>query len=231
MAPVFLFDIDGTLLDSGHAGQKAMEEALRLEFGIDEVTCDISFAGRTDRGIVTDLLTGHGLRSTEEDFARFRQRYFNLLPGYLNSKQGRVLPGVRELLDSLSGRLPDCSQESVGLLTGNFKQSGWMKVRHFKLEHHFSFGVFGDGHYHRDDMAREAADCLARQGLIDSDSVWIIGDTPADVQCARAIGANCLAVASGIYSRKELESSRPDALVDNFEDPDRILDILLGEAR
>ena len=228
MSPVFLFDIDGTLLDSGHAGQMAMEETLRLEFGIDEVACDISFAGRTDRGIVTDLLTGHGLRSTEEAFVKFQQRYFSLLPGYLNSRQGCVLPGVRNLLDSLSGRLLTCSRDSVGLLTGNFEQSGWMKVRHFKLEHHFSFGAFGDRHYHRDDVAREAADCLARQGVIGSGSVWIIGDTPADVQCARAIGANCLAVASGIYSRKELELSKPDALVDNFEDSERILEILVG---
>ncbi len=226
MSHVFLFDIDGTLLDSGHAGQGAMEETLRVEFGVEKIDCDIPFAGRTDRGIVVDLLDSHGINSADEQFTKFQQRYFSLLPGHLNKRGGCVLPGVRQLLELLCARLPACSREHVGLLTGNFEQSGWMKVQHFNLEHHFSFGAFGDQHRNRDDVARDAATILKQKGISDHDTVWIIGDTPADVQCARAIGASVLAVASGVYSREDLEPSNPDALVDDFEDPDHILSIL-----
>ncbi len=228
MAHVFLFDIDGTLLDSGHAGQKAMEQTLRVEFGIDQIDCDIPYAGRTDRGIVTDLLVGHGLSSSEDQFARFRKRYFSLLPGHLNERSGCVLPGVRQFLEQLSARLSPGSGKQIGLLTGNFEQSGWMKIRHFNLDHHFSFGAFGDQHSNRDDVARDAVAILKQKGVSGCDPVWIIGDTPADVQCARAIGAKVLAVASGIFSREELEPTKPDILVDDFEDPDQVLRLLFS---
>ncbi len=228
MSHVFLFDIDGTLLDSGHAGQGAMEEALQIEFGVEKIECDIPFAGRTDRAIISDLLAGHDLESTEEQFAKFQRRYFTLLPGHLKQRGGCVLPGVEKLLDSLSAQLTTDSKENVGLLTGNFEHSGWMKVRHFNLDHHFSFGAFGDRHRHRDDVARDAVLFLKQKGIAEGDTVWIIGDTPADVQCARAIGASVLAVASGIYSREDLELTNPDAVVDNFADAKSILDILLN---
>lgn len=229
MSRVFLFDIDGTLLDSGRAGQAAMEETLRIEFGVEKLDYDIPTAGRTDRAIISDLLVSHDLEPSEELFLTFRQRYLNLLPRHLDQRGGCLLSGVEELLDLLAARLSDSSEDLVGLLTGNFEQSGWMKVRHFKLDHHFSFGAFGDHHCHRDDVARDAMGFLKKKGDPEGKNVWVIGDTPADVQCARAIGARVLAVASGVYSRKDLEPSNPDVLVDNFTDAQGVVDILLAE--
>ena len=228
MSRVFLFDIDGTLLDSGQAGQAAMEETLQLEFGVEKLEYDIPTAGRTDRAIICDLLASHDLEADGERLEKFQQRYFTLLSKHLDLRGGCILTGVEKLLDLLASRLSDSSEDLVGLLTGNFEKSGWMKVRHFHLDHHFSFGAFGDHHCHRDDVARDAASLLEQKGIPGREDVWVIGDTPADVQCARAIGARVLAVATGVYSREDLEAVRPDVLVDDFSDADRVVSILLG---
>ena len=230
MSRIFLFDIDGTLLNSGQAGQAAMEETLQVEFGAEKLEYDIPFAGRTDRSIITDLLACHEIENNEERFEKFQQRYFTLLSKHLELRGGSILPGVENLLDLLTAQLPNPSDDLVGLLTGNFERSGWMKVQHFNINHHFSFGAFGDHHHHRDDVARDAAKLMKQKGISDSDAqaAWIIGDTPADVQCARAIGARVLAVAPGIYSREELEQAQPDQLVDDFSDAQQIVDILLS---
>ncbi|MCA8989921.1 MAG: HAD hydrolase-like protein, partial [Planctomycetaceae bacterium] len=150
MSRVFLFDIDGTLLNSGRAGQAAMEDALRVEFGVTEMDCDISYAGRTDSAIVQDLFAWFELPADPATFERFQQRYFSLLPTHLADRNGKVLPGVTRLLEHLNAD----SNDWTGLLTGNFERSGWMKVRHFAIDHHFSFGAFGDHHTNRDDVAR-----------------------------------------------------------------------------
>jgi len=226
MSRVFLFDIDGTLLDSGRASQAAMEEALQVEFGVQKHQYEIPTAGRTDRSIISDLLASHNLEATEEQFRNFRDRYVEFLPKHLQQRGGRILPGVEKFLDLITGRLTDPTAELVGLLTGNFEQSGWIKVRHFNLSHHFTFGAFGDHHRQRDDVARDAASLVKQKGISETKKIWIIGDTPADVQCARAIGARVLAVASGVYSREALKQSMPDFLVENFRDADAIVDLL-----
>ncbi len=221
--PTYLFDIDGTLLSSGRAGQQAMEEALRLEFGVELLEYEIPTAGRTDRAIISDLFAWHGVAMTEERFGSFRDRYFSLLPSFLENGTGAILPGVREILSGLT----ETSNERTGLMTGNFEASGWLKVRHFAIDHYFSFGTFGDHHVHRDELACRAYENLhALHGPVDPQRIWVIGDTPADVQCARAIGARVLAVATGRYSLEELRTTCPDALVEDFSQTDRVLEIL-----
>ncbi|MBB03662.1 MAG: haloacid dehalogenase [Planctomyces sp.] len=224
MSTTYLFDIDGTLLSSGRAGQKAMEEALRVELGVENLDYEIPTAGRTDRAIITDLFRWHDEPLTETRFQQFRDCYFSLLPNHLQAGGGMVLPGVTELLAKITAE----SNEFTGLMTGNFQTSGWLKVRHFSLDHHFSFGVFGDVHVDRDDLARLAwSELIAKRPELEPNHIWVIGDTPADVQCARAIGARVLAVATGRYSREELEATDPDATVDDFQRTDDVLDILL----
>ncbi len=224
MSRLFLFDVDGTLLTSGQAGQSAMEEALQVEFGKSIDECDISYAGRTDRAIMTDLMAWHGIENTPEMFLRFQTRYFELLPKHLADGRGVVLPGVTSVLDAINKE----SNDWTGLLTGNFEHSGWLKVRHFDLDHHFSFGAFGDHHVDRDDVARLASEAgLERHGDRLKD-VWVIGDTPADVKCGRAIGARVMAVATGHFTVEELAACEPDVAVADMSQHDEILEALLG---
>jgi phosphoglycolate phosphatase len=223
---VCLFDIDGTLLNSGGAGQAAMEAALEVAFGVTAPTEGIAVAGRTDRAITADLMLFHGIAETDENRARFTQTYLSHLPQVLAASDGLVLPGVRELLAELSQQ----ANGVMGLLTGNFRRGAEAKLTHYELLHYFQCGGFGDHHHHRDDVAR-AALADFRQQFKDTEltSLIVIGDTPADVQCGRAIGARVIAVATGIVSREQLAATDPDYLFDDFSDAGRVLEALLAD--
>ncbi|MEX0700732.1 MAG: HAD hydrolase-like protein [Planctomycetales bacterium] len=222
---VCLFDIDGTLLDTGGAGQAAMEAALAAEFGASRPVTGISAAGRTDRAITQDLLAFHGLPDDEAHTARLLTAYLRHLPEQLAARPGGVLPGVAEILADLAPR----EDVLVGLLTGNYREGARVKLAHFALEAHFRFGGYGDRHHDRCDVAREAlAELRAHyDGEIDLERVWVIGDTPADVRCGRAIGARVVAVGTGVFPLADLAASRPDHLFDSFRDPRGLLELLV----
>jgi phosphoglycolate phosphatase-like HAD superfamily hydrolase len=222
---VVLFDIDGTLLLTGGAGQRGMEQALASEFGITRPTENIPAAGRTDWAITTDLFRFHGIEPSEANWSKFTAAYFEALPKVLGEREGTVLPGIVELLEILQAR----DDVRLGLLTGNFEQGAWLKLKHYAIDHYFRFGAFGDIHHSRDDVAHLAfAESHRHVGApVSADRVWVIGDTPADVTCARAIGAKVAAVATGMFSLEELASTQPDCLFQDFSDPQPLLDRLI----
>ena len=214
--PVLLFDIDGTLIRTGGAGKAAMESALCSAFGLADIRDEVPYSGRTDRAIARDLLAIHGIEPTIENQRRLHDAYLAELPRCLAEYRGKMCPGVGELLASLSRE----SNAALGLLTGNIRAGAERKLGHFGLWDYFGCGGFGDEHYDRDDVARmalaEARSHLGRE--IDPCEVWVIGDTPLDVQCARAIGANALAVATGWHSHDELHACKPDAIFHDLAD-------------
>jgi phosphoglycolate phosphatase-like HAD superfamily hydrolase len=216
-----LFDIDGTLLSSGGAGKHAMYAAMVAEFGVIELHDDVPFAGRTDRAIGRDLFLRHSLEDSEANWRRFERAYLEHLPQSLVSRPGRVLPGVAELLEQLHRR----GDVSIGLLTGNLRDGASNKLRHYGIDHYFAFGGFGDRHFDRNDVAREAyAEVVKRlPAPVSLQHLWVIGDTPLDVRCARSIGAKILAVCTGFHSRAELAVEQPDILLDDLSDPSALL--------
>ncbi len=224
---VFLFDIDGTLIHTGGAGGRALLNAFSAEFGVEE-PAKVPFSGRTDRGIAGNLFNAHGIENTLDHWHRLRAEYLRRLVRHLPEYQGRVLPGVLQLLEDLAQR----SDTAVGLLTGNARDGARLKLEHYELDHHFSFGGFGDTSPDRNDVAQEAL-AAALDHLkedVSPDHIWVIGDTPLDVSCARAIGAKAAAVATGWHSPEELEAAEPDLLLANLEDTQRVLELLIGPA-
>lgn len=213
---VCLFDIDGTLLSTGGAGQRAMERALTEMFGVPDPNEDIPAAGRTDRAITSDLFRHHGLEPSHQEWVDFQNVYFAHLQTTLRELSGVVLPGVVSLLEQLANR----DNVTLGLLTGNFREAARLKLSHHAIDHHFEFGGYGDDHHDRDDVARIAFQeaCRHLNRDVTRDSVIVIGDTPSDVKCARAIGARVVAVATGMFSRDELAETCPDALYTDLSD-------------
>lgn len=217
-----LFDIDGTLLSSGGAGKHAMYAAIAAEFGVSDLDDGIPFAGRTDRAIAHDLFLRHGLEDTESNWQRFVRAYLGHLPRSLVSRPGRVLPGVASLLEQLRSR----GDIAIGLLTGNLRDGATSKLRHYQIDRYFAFGGFGDLHFDRNDVAREAL-AAAIQHLpdpVELQRIWVIGDTPLDVRCARSIGVKILAVCTGFHSRTDLIAEQPDILLDDLSDASALLD-------
>jgi phosphoglycolate phosphatase-like HAD superfamily hydrolase len=217
---VILFDIDGTLVRTGGAGKAAMEDALREVFAVREVLDTVPYSGRTDRAIARDLLVVHGIPATAGNERTLREAYLARLPGTLGRHPGLICPGVPELVAALAAE-PDTI---LGLLTGNVRAGAAVKLGHYGLWGHFTCGGFGDDHYDRDDVARAAvASARAAAGRdFDPGNVWVIGDTPLDVSCARAVGANAVAVATGWHPLDELAACEPDHIFADLSDHARV---------
>ncbi len=219
--PIILFDIDGTLVRTGGAGKAAMEGALVAAFGVAELRDGVPYSGRTDVAIGRDLLRVHGIDPTPANQQALRDAYLAHLPGSLQAKGGTVCPGVPELLAALAGK----PGVMLGLLTGNVRTGARTKLAHFGLWNFFTCGGFGDDHFDRDDVARSAL-ASARETLgsdVNPADVWVIGDTPLDVSCARAIGANAVAVATGWHPMEELAGHKPDLIFADLSDHSRLL--------
>jgi phosphoglycolate phosphatase-like HAD superfamily hydrolase len=224
-----LFDIDGTLVHTGGAGQLAFAEAFAEEFDVPELSSAIAFSGRSDRAIAMDLLAEHGLAPSEENWRRFREAYVRRLPGALSRRQGRVLPGVIALLDLLA-TMPFAA---TGLLTGNIREGAQRKLTYYGLGERFAFGGFGDETNDRCEIAAAAlaeAQRHARErngaGAQPLRSAIVIGDTEHDVRCARSIDAVAVAVPTGGASREALAAANPDLLLDDLSNPAPILALL-----
>lgn len=218
MTRVVFFDIDGTLLLSGGAGQRAMERALVEEFHIDVPFEGVFAAGRTDYGIVTEIFDRYGIEDTPAHRLRFHDAYLDQLPTCLHALPGRLLPGIREVLDHLTRQ----DDVVLSLLTGNYSLGAWTKLRHFDLDHYFEFGGFGDTHADRNLVAAEAhsAASVALGITLSGSRCCVVGDTPADIACGRSIGASVVAVATGAFGSHELAPFKPDHLLADFADVD-----------
>jgi phosphoglycolate phosphatase len=219
--PILLFDIDGTLVRTGGAGKFAMEAALTAAFGVRDIRDTVPYSGRTDRAIVLELLTVHDINPTPANQDRLRDEYLAQLPAALKTQRGNVCPGVNELLAELRTR-PDVV---LGLLTGNVRAGAQHKLGHYGLWDFFACGGFGDDHYERDDVARTAvAEVRAHLGRdFAVGDVWVIGDTPLDVQCARAVGAKAVTVATGWHPMEELQSHAPDLALADLSNLEELL--------
>ena len=219
-----LFDIDGTLLLSGYAGKSAMEASLAGRFGITDPVDGVPMNGRTDRAILRDLLLANGLEDSPENVRSLRAAYLEQLPAHLAERNGVELPGVRALLERLILR----DDLSIGLLTGNMQAGAQLKLAHFGLVEYFAYGGFGDDHFERNAVAADALEATHRHhgAPVDPRRVWVIGDTPSDVACAKAVGARSVAVATGYCDADELAATDPDLLLDDLSDPGPLLRLI-----
>ena len=227
MTPVILFDIDQTLLWSGGAGSLAMRRAFHQLYCIDDGFRRVEFSGRTDWAILRQAMRQHEVAADGADFeremSRFQEPYYRLLAGTLGEVEGgRVMPGVPELLDALSGR----DGVRLGLATGNFRQSALMKLHHFGLGGYLSEGGFGDDAENRGELVGIAIERVA--GARGREPVWVIGDTPLDIEAAHANGALALAVATGPCSVEELRAAGADLALQDLSDTQGALAALLA---
>jgi phosphoglycolate phosphatase-like HAD superfamily hydrolase len=202
---VLFWDIDGTLLTTARAGVPAWEEAVREVVGHDFQLSSFRIAGLTDYQIAVRTFEMLGVDATEETLRRMVRRYEELLPESLPRRQGCVLPNVREILELLDRRADVRSY----LLTGNTRGGARAKLAHYDLFKYFPDGAFAEDASERSVIAARALDLARRAGPIDDRAVFVVGDTPHDIQCADAIGARTVAVATGGYTLEELESYHP----------------------
>lgn len=210
-----LFDIDGTLVDTGGAGLWALRRAAQDLFGAEGPQLDL--AGATDSGIVRGMFAHFGEEPFPERLSQFYDRYLGYLAEHLaaGTYQGRVLPGVSDLLAHMAE-----AGAVLGLLTGNIARGAALKVQHYGLASYFDFGAYGDDHHDRNKLGPLAIDrARVATGLeFLAPEILVIGDTPKDIACGKAIGATTVCVATGVFSASDLRTNGADHVFENFED-------------
>jgi phosphoglycolate phosphatase-like HAD superfamily hydrolase len=213
---LLLFDIDGTLVDTGGKGMAALRKTALEVFGGDGPPLDL--AGSTDLGILENLYVHFQIDASDEQTHRFFEAYHRHLETSLESNlsEGRVLDGVIELLEELA----HTEHAQLALLTGNTSLGAEIKLRHYGLDRHFKFGAYGSDRADRNLLGHIALErAFAFTGRkYDAEHTLIIGDTPKDIACARAIGARCLAVATGQFSAGQLEEAGADWVLGSLRD-------------
>ncbi|MBL8998038.1 MAG: haloacid dehalogenase-like hydrolase [Gemmatimonadales bacterium] len=225
---VVLFDIDGTLLLSGGAGRLAMEAALRQEFGT--VGPDsYRYDGKTDRLIVRETMRLEGFddRTIDQRMPAVMALYLEGLRAALanGARRAYTLPGVQAIVDAV-----DAADDLVlGLLTGNVVEGAELKLSAAGLApRRFRVGAFGSDHEDRPMLpafARDRASALLGE-QVPGERLVIIGDTPADVQCGRGVGARAIAVATGGFTVEELNAHAPAAAFRDLTETERVLDAI-----
>jgi len=225
MAKIFLFDVDNTLLNSGGAGARAMNLAFRDLFGVENGFAGVEFTGRTDTAIVRDALRLHGLDDGNFPaiLARFKPLYLRHLARTLPQMAGRVMPGVPALLRALR----QTEGVRVGLATGNLRRGAMMKLEHYGIRPFFRGGGFGEDSERRSEVVALAIRRLGgRPG--GRNPVYVVGDTPLDVEAAKANRALAVAVSTGSSSAEELTHAGADIVFPDFSDLASVLGVLLS---
>ncbi len=220
MASTVLFwDIDGTLLVTGRAGLFAFEEALLEVTGKESDLSELSTPGLTDSGVAALVLEHAGVEPDEETVDEVLRLYEERLAASLPRRQGRVLEGVREALDDLRDR----DDVRSYLLTGNIRGGARAKLTYYGLAELFPGleGSFCIDHGSRADIARRALPLAAG-----AERIYVIGDTPADVECGKVIGARTIAVASGWHSVEQLAAADPWLVLEQIPEPVRFRELL-----
>lgn len=212
-----LFDIDGTLVDTRGAGMASLVAACREVFGGDGPALDL--AGATDLGLWKNLCDHHGSDPGDTALAaRFFDSYHGHLERNLHDPEypGQVIAGAVVLVEALAGH----GGIAMGLLTGNTARGAAIKVRRHALDPYFPFGAYGCDHADRNFLGPVALERATRHHgrAFDVAATWVIGDTPRDIACARAMGARVIAVATGGFTAAQLAAHRPDHVCDALDE-------------
>jgi phosphoglycolate phosphatase len=216
---LILFDIDGTLLDTGGAGAKSWTWA--FEHAFDRPGVDIgkySSAGMTDPVVARKTFTeAMGHAPSGEELARLMAAYLSVLPDYVAASEGyRVLPGVAELLPRLheAGIL-------LGVTTGALEAGAHAKLGRARLNHFFLVGGYGSDSEDRVELTTTAVERAERLlgSSLDPRQVAVVGDTPLDISAAQGAGVVSVGVATGKYDLGELRAANPDHALADLTEP------------
>jgi len=249
---LILFDIDGTLLHAP-GGRAAFAQAFKEAFGWEQGVEHINFYGATDLNVFRGICVERGVESTPDMERSFFARLAPALETRLAVNPPTLFPNVENILKRLTGipynpprpslcsghpsrggeflkspPLEGCPQGGVGcnwklgLVTGNIEATAWAKLRYAGIDRYFSFGGFGCTYADRAEIARQA---LRASGVERPEKVFLIGDTPSDVNAAKVNGFTAIAVATGGFDVPALEKAGADFVFEDLTDTERVLSV------
>lgn len=218
-----LFDIDGTLVRGNGLGSQCFITSLREFFDHDGEMPKLQFAGGTDFALFDQVAQAFGFEVEDQD----RKLFFKLMAAELEDalleKRGKFepIPGVRECLERLQGS----GLYSLGIVTGNIEATAWLKLRSAGLHEFFDFGGgFGDTTAMRARIVEMAMRSFQDRGFKPAGKVVMVGDTPQDVQAAKAVGIVPVAVLTGVHGEEAFLESQPVKLIRSLTELSEILE-------
>ncbi len=221
---IILFDIDGTILQTNGAGTRAANRAFENIYGISEAMTRIDAAGKTDHIILQEIFMNELNRDfSQEEAEELYKLYIPFLEEETGKSETTVMPGIPKLLENLSKR----DDMALGVATGNIEQGAWIKLKSAGLDHHFNFGGFGSDSHIREQLIRKALE-RAKDHIEENTKIkdtFVIGDTPYDINHGKAAGTITVGVATGSYSREQLQEHNPDHLFDDLNNLETVLEI------
>lgn len=223
---LLLWDIDGTLVCTDRAGERSLLLVIRDLYGRDlGDKLPVVLQGRTDTSIARDILKAIDVPVTPEEEKRLLDGYVAALPKTLPAGKSKLHPGIKEALDAVHSH----SEIHQGLLTGNQKEGARLKLSHLGIWHYFEFGAYANDSHIRNELGPFALARAKEKLGIDfpPERVFIIGDTPHDIACGKAIGAKTIAVATGSFSFAELEAEKPTHTFQDLSDTQALLKVVL----
>lgn len=231
---LLLFDIDGTLITTSGAGVRAMKTVGAKLFGDTFSFEGVIFGGGLDPALFAEAARLSRHTPTDQDFQSFHQAYLVELEAELARTGAGVvaMPGILALLELLRADYAHANGSPpamLGLLTGNFSKAVPLKLSAAAIDHNwFTITAFGDEAKTRPGLTELAMHRYHHHtgAPADPTRVVVIGDTPRDVNCAKAHGCVAFAVATGTYSQDELAAAGADVVVADFTDPAPLLDLL-----
>lgn len=225
MNKLALFDIDWTLMKPSEAHRLAFIEGYKQVYGVDADHDKLNVQGWTDKRIICESLRlarvdEQTIEEKLDEAMTFISRYFS---GIIDNHPLVIMHGAEELLKELYK-----NNVMLGVLTGNLEAIAQEKLRKLNLSKYFITGYFGDKSKFRSDLAKKAADDASGVYNIPRDNIFIIGDTPRDINAGKAAGVRTIGVASGIYSVKELLGAEPDLVISGLYEIEPVKKLILG---
>lgn len=218
-----LFDIDGTLVRGARCHYQAFVEAVKKFYDLEEDISGINYAGKTDPQILREVLELGGLK--EEDIKKSFRDCLEFMAQYyvqnVHQENVQALGGTGELLKELQ-------RENVllGLVTGNLKPIAYAKLGRVGFDGYFPFGGFGSDSADRSLLVKKALSIAQSQFGFKGNHIFVIGDTPRDVEAAKVSKLITIGVATGRYSEDDLKNCGANYVLDNLRDLDKILGII-----
>jgi phosphoglycolate phosphatase-like HAD superfamily hydrolase len=214
---VVLFDVDETLVHTGGSGARSWNAAFEQLYGVPADIGQHTSAGETDPQVAGETFRGVlGRDPSRDELDKLYARYLlHLAEDIWTSEQYRVLPGVEPLLLRLGA-----AGVMLGLVSGAMEGAARTKLMPANLNRFFLFGAYGSDSPNRAELTTLAIEKAGRlHGDLDPARVFVVGDTPRDIDAAKAAGAVSVGVATGHYSVDELLAAGGTHVLGSLEDP------------
>lgn len=228
MKTLALFDIDGTLIESGQANKKAIIESLKRIADVDLTVEEIikRFEGMTVYRMLHDKLKEKGFSEKEikEKIKEIGKLNLKLYKENIKHERLNVLPGVDSLLEILNNK-----GIKLGIITGNIEEVAWIKIKDQGLDKYFKVGGFGSDAIERGDCLNIAVKRAEKYFKTKFDKIFVVGDTVWDINAAKKTGAVTIGVATGIKdTADDLKKAKADYVFENFKDYEKVAEVILG---